>query len=356
MLRSVLVLSALVLRAAAPAAAQSSDFIGPLRIRDLSPLSLFRLDMPPAHAVNSVEKGWGFEAVYSRGNLFLVSYPIEQWLETRGSRRPLTEGDIEEILELPGDVFYFDGEVSTLNLTAAAALNRDWQASVTFPLHWYGGGYFDRIIESFHRAAGLGQAGRDFVPQNEVLVFAKLGDADPIIVSDDGTSGLGDAIVTLRYGHQIDPRWHLIAEAAARLPTGREHLYFSKSKPDFGAQLSLQHLRDSTGYYASLSWINVGDDPIFPAVSDTPTLTLAVEQKIWDDETSAIAQATWSRSTVAGVERSDLTKDRTQLSVGLRRRKGPFTASIGLTENIVEFKNTPDISVHVGIGYIVIRH
>ncbi len=347
-------LSALVLGAAAPAAGQSRSFVGPLRIRDLSPLSLFRLDMPPAHAVNSVERGWGVEATYSRGNLFLVSDIVHAWLDERGTRRHITQQEALALLEEPGDVFFFDAEVATMTLTGSWALGPDWQVSLSVPYHWYGGGYLDQAIESFHETIGVRDGGRVFAPRNDVQVVARLGDVEQIVLTDNGRSGLGDAIVTLRYDVQVRPSWHLIAEGAVRAPTGREHLYFSKDEPDLGVQLSAQHVRGSTGYYGSLSWIEVSENAFFPGVSDTPTLTLAVERTMFGDHTSGIAQMTWSRSTVAGVEHSDLTEDRMQLSVGLRRRHGPFTTSLAITENVVHFKNTPDIGVHFGIGYIAV--
>jgi hypothetical protein len=69
----------------------------------------------------------------------------------------------------------------------------------------------------------------------------------------------------------------------------------------------------------------------------------------------ALAQMTWSKSTVAGIESSDLTDDRMQISVGLRHRppRARYTASLALTENVVHYKNTPDIGIHFGFAWIL---
>jgi hypothetical protein len=333
--------------------AEDVALVGPLRIRDVSPLSLFRLDMPPAHGVNAIERGWGFELGHTHSNLYLLSKTAETWLQQRGLRENLSLAEAEELLEEPGDVFLFDGEVSVLNVTAGYAFSPRWQAMVTVPYHSYGGGLLDRPIENFHEAVGLGHDGRPYLPRNSVHVVARLGEQQQVIVTDDGSSGLGDAVLTVRYNRELAEKLFGVLEGAARLPTGKQHLYFSKQDPEFGIQTSLQYQKGIHGYYASLSYIWVADEPFFPDVSDTPTLMLGFERRLSDSMTSVLLQGTWSQSTIRGVERSDLTKARMQVSLGLRRQIGRFSTSIALTENIVHLNNTPDVGLHVGMAWIL---
>ncbi len=335
-------------------AQDDATFVGPLRVRDLSPLSLFRLDMPPAHAVNAIARGWGIELTYSQANLFLVSDEVHAYLDHRPTNGPLTEEEARELLARDAEVFFFDAEVTILSFTVGRALDEHWQAMVTVPYNWYGGGILDDAVERFHDLIGLRDAGRTHVPRDRVQVFARLGGAERIVLTDTVESGLGDAVATLRYARQLAPAWHGIVEGAVRLPTGEDHLYFSKSETDYGIQASVQHKRGKTGYYASLSYIFVADDPFFPGVSDTPTLSLAVERRL-TDVTAALAQMTWSQSTADGLEHSDLTEDRMQISVGVRHHPvgAPYTLSVALTENVVHYKNTPDIGIHFGVAWIL---
>lgn len=333
--------------------AQDVELVGPLRIRDVSPLSLFRLDMPPAHGVNAIERGWGVELGYTHSNLYLLSKTAETWLQQRGRRENLSQAEAEELLDVPGDVFLFDAEVSVLNVTVGYAFSPHWQAMVTVPYHSYGGGLFDRPIENFHEAVGLGHDGRPYLPRNSIHVVARLGDQRRAIVTDDGSSGLGDAVLTVRYNRELSERLFGVLEGAARLPTGKQHLYFSKEDPEFGIQTSLQYQKGVHGYYASLSYIWVAEEPFFPGVSDTPTLMLGWERRLSGRPTSLLLQGTWSQSTIRGVEQSDLTKARMQISVGLRRQVGRISTSIAVTENIIHLNNTPDVGLHFGIAWIL---
>ncbi|HSN69369.1 MAG TPA: DUF3187 family protein [Thermoanaerobaculia bacterium] len=354
MWRPLVVLMTLVAAFCRPATGQEV-LMGPLRIRDLSPLSLFRLDMPPAHAVNSIEHGWGVELTYSQANLFLVSDEVHAYLNERPTDGPVTEEEARALLARPAEVFFFDAEVTILSLTAGRAINRNWQAMITVPYHWYGGGILDDVIERFHQTIGLRDAGRAHVPRDRVQVFARLGGAERIVLTDEVESGFGDAVATLRYGRQLGEAWHGILETALKLPTGRDHLYFSKDEMDVGVQASIQYQQGASGYYASFSYIFVADDPFLPGVSDTPTLSLATERRILNDHTALLAQMTWSQSTAEGLERSDLTEDRMQISLGLRHRpvNANYTASVAITENVVHYKNTPDIGIHFGMAWIL---
>jgi hypothetical protein len=64
-------------------------------------------------------------------------------------------------------------------------------------------------------------------------------------------------------------------------------------------------------------------------------------------------QGSWSRSTFKGAAESAFTDDRTQVSLGWRQRLSPhLVATAALTENVIHFKNTPDIAIHFSMGWI----
>src|SRR5882672_3279580 len=102
--------------AATPARGET-ELLGPLRIRDMTPFNLLRLDMLPAHAVAAGRGSWAIEADLSYTNTFVMSDNVRQYLEARGTRRPLTQTDANAILALGEDAYYVDGEIGLLDLT-----------------------------------------------------------------------------------------------------------------------------------------------------------------------------------------------------------------------------------------------
>src|SRR3989454_12253126 len=94
-----------------------TELLGPLRIRDMTPFNLLRLDMLPAHAVAAGPGGWAIGADISYSNTFVMSDNVMSYLEARGGRRPLTQADANAILGLGQGAYYVDGEVGLLDLT-----------------------------------------------------------------------------------------------------------------------------------------------------------------------------------------------------------------------------------------------
>src|SRR2546422_6720095 len=102
--------TAVVLGLAATEARGETELLGPLRIRDMTPFNLLRLDMLPAHAVAAGAGSWAIEADLSYTNTFVMSENVKTYLEQRDTRRPLTQADVGAILALGEDAYYVDGE------------------------------------------------------------------------------------------------------------------------------------------------------------------------------------------------------------------------------------------------------
>src|SRR5262245_42247783 len=103
-----------------------SRMLGPLRIRDMTPFNLLRLDMLPAHAVDAGPGSWAIEADLSFSNTFVMSRNVRQYLEARGGKGPLTDADADAILALGEDAYYVDGEFGLLETTFHY---RPWRAT-----------------------------------------------------------------------------------------------------------------------------------------------------------------------------------------------------------------------------------
>src|SRR5437867_11021928 len=89
-------------------AADETELFGPLRIRDMTPFNILRLDLLPAHAVAAGARSWAIEADLSYTNTFVMSENARNYLERRDSRRSLTQADVDASLGLGEDAYYVD--------------------------------------------------------------------------------------------------------------------------------------------------------------------------------------------------------------------------------------------------------
>src|SRR2546428_10113124 len=153
-------LAAVLLGLAATPARGETELLGPLRIRDMTPFNILRLDMLPAHAVAAGAGSWAIEADLSYTNTFVMSENVKTYLEQRDTRRPLTQADVRAILALGEDAYYVDGEFALLDLTFHYAFAPESSVYFTLPAYSFTGGFLDATIESFHIAIGNGADAR----------------------------------------------------------------------------------------------------------------------------------------------------------------------------------------------------
>src|SRR5207245_4651165 len=132
-----------VLGPAATPARGGTELLGPLRIRDMTPFNLLRLDMLPAHAVSAAPGSWAIEADLSYSNTYVMSDNVQRYLETRGERRPLTQTDADAILALGRDAYYVDGEFGLLDLTFHYGITRHSSVYLTLSAYDFTGGVLD---------------------------------------------------------------------------------------------------------------------------------------------------------------------------------------------------------------------
>ena len=74
------------------ARAESREFglLGPLRVRDLTPFDLLRLEMRPSLVVRTTTPGWALEFQHEHANTFTLSNNVAQYLNARGRRVPIS--------------------------------------------------------------------------------------------------------------------------------------------------------------------------------------------------------------------------------------------------------------------------
>jgi hypothetical protein len=350
-------LALIVLALAATPARGETELLGPLRVRDMTPFNLLRLDMLPAHAVAAGPGSWAIEADLSYSNTFVMSDNVKTYLERRGERRPLSQTDADAILALGQDAYYVDGEFGLLDLTFHYGITRRSSAYLTLSAYDFSGGFLDGTIEGFHDTFGLGADGRDLVARDRFQAILSLDGVRQDFLDLPVGSGLGDPVLGVRHSWSLPGgRWGLVLDGAAKLALRGERLFLSTGTNDFGLQASLQGKFARQGIYFSTSFVSTDGRALGVKLErrTVPTLTAAYEVGI-TPHTNAILQVYASRSTVRDTTIPELRADKFQASLGLRSRRGHLVYGFAVTENVANFENTPDVGVSLTLAWVALR-
>ena len=323
-----------------PAQAQ---LMGPLRVRDMTPFNILRLDMPPAPAIT---QGWSIEAVLSRTNVFMMSDNVKDHLDRRGTDGPLTQDDAEALATLGEDSYFVDGEIGLLDLTFQYGF-----AYVALSVYDFTGGFLDSTVDGFHDSFGLGNAGRDLVQRDRFQAVASF-QGQRVAFLAPPASGLGDPVIGIRRSWPLRS-WTVVLDGAAKLALRGERPGLSTGSNDYGLQASLQRRLGRQGIYLNASLVHT-DGKVFgvPVGSRiVPTLTAAYEVSL-TRRTNAVLQLYASESAIRETDIDEIKANKYQASLGLRSRRGKLVYGFALTENVVNFQNTPDVGLSLTLGWI----
>jgi hypothetical protein len=343
--------------AAASDARPGTALLGPLRIRDMTPFNLLRLDMLPAHAVEAGVGSWAIEANVSFSNTFVMSDNVRKYLQDRGGRAPLSAEDAEAILTMGEDAFYVDGEFGLLEVTGHYRFARRTSAYVTFSVYSFSGGFMDGTIEGFHNAFDLENAGRDLVARRQFQTVLALDGIQQVALEAPVGTGFGDPVVGLRHAIPLGgSRWGLVLEGEAKIAYRGERLFLSTGTNDYGLQLALQGKFRRQAVYLSASVVST-DGQVFGIPIErriVPTLTAAWELGL-TEHANFIGQLYASQSTVRDSEVEVIQADKYQASLGLRSHRGRLIYGFAFTENLKNFENTPDIGLSLSVAWAALR-
>ena len=343
----------------APAAeAQERELYGLLRSRDLTPFGFLRLDMRPAHAVAIEPGSWAIETELGYQNTWALSSEVEDYLitlEPQG-RRDLGPAEVAAIQALPGENYLLDVEAATLDVTFHYKFSADWTGYVIASGVTYQGGFLDGTIESFHDTFGFSSFGRPAVRRNDVNLIYDLKSAQVVSFGTPTSSGYTDPTLGVRYvGFELSKPWHLSVEAAVKLPIGGERQLLSTGKTDYGMQLSLQRRGELQGWYVDAAAVYYAGAS-FPAPQESqivPTLIFGYERSL-TESTNLNVQAYISQSVYTNqqTDLDELLGEKYQLSIGVRHRVDNMLFTFGITENLQNVNNTPDIGFQLGFAYV----
>lgn len=331
------------------------EYLGLLRARDLTPFGFLRLDMRPAHAIVAPEDTWAFEFELAHQNTWALSQGAEKYLEALPSRRELGPEELADIQALPGENYVVDLELAELDVTIHRKFSKRLGGYLVLSGVHYGGGFLDSTIERFHDTFGLDAGGRREAGRNDVNIIADLKSTQIGLLENPTSGGMLDPTIGLRYSAAEKIRgWNFVAEVAAKVAYRSRKPFLSTGTTDYGVQATLQRFGDHHAWYVSGSAVYYdGGTSVLPSGSKiVPTLILGYE-RILSPRTNLILQAYASDSVYSHAETDldELLDPKFQLSLGVYRRFSRGVVSFGITENIRNFNNTPDLGLQLGWAY-----
>jgi hypothetical protein len=338
--------------------AAEGAFYGLLRVRDLTPFGFLRLDMRPAHAV-AIERGsFVIETELGYQNTWALSPEVERLLIEReaAGRRELGPEDLQAIRDLPGENYLVDYESAVFDLTVHYKFSQHASAYVIANAVSYRGGFLDSTIEGFHDTFGFSSFGRPAASRNDVNLIYDLKSAQAAYFDAPTSGGLSDPTLGLRLtGIPLSERWWLGLEGAVKVPVAGRRLLLSTGRTDYGVQASLQRRGDRHALYVNTAAVYYAGarDPAPQESSVIPTLILGYEYQ-WTARTNINLQGYISKSayTSETTDLDELSGEKYQLTLGLRHRLNDYLFSFGVTENLQNINNTPDIGFQLGVAFI----
>lgn len=350
---SVALLS-LVTHFAVAASADESDYFGLLRARDITPFGFLRLDMRPTHALNIPAGDWGMEMELAYQNTWALSPEVEDYLGTLQGRREIGPAELEAIRALPGENYLADFELGLLDIAFQYKFSSQWGAYLVLSGVHYGGGFMDSSIESFHDTFGFSDFGRPAVVKNGTSYILDLKNSQVALFEAPTSGGYLDPTIGLRYsGLTLGKDWHVVLEAAAKVPVSGRRDLLSTGRTDYGLQMTLQNFGKHHAWYLAGSAVYYAGSPNL-APNDSkiiPTLLVGYERHLTQN-THVILQGYASPSVYShrDTDLDDLLATKYQASLGFYYRIGPGLISFAVTENLQNLNNTPDIGFQLGFA------
>lgn len=328
--------------------------LGLMRVRDMTPFGIARLDMLPAHAVRATPGTFAAEVTMSYQNTWALSENVKEYLADRGVERgEIGAQEIADIFALPGDAYLVDAEIGVIDLTLHYRASGHFGFYATIPYFIFNDGFLDSTIEGFHNGIGISNAGRNYAPRNRFLGLVDLERTD-VLIEGAPENEFGDPVVGLRFS--LDPlsaKFNIVVEAAAKLVLDRSQRLVSTGNDDYGVQVSFQRFFDRNALYLTLAEVFV-QDPKFGVGESLwlPTLIAGWETRL-SRHVNFIAQGYVSRSNIQETQLEELSAEKIQATVGLQWLYRGNVLRFGITENIANFDNTPDIGVNLSLARIL---
>lgn len=331
----------------------------PFRIRDYTFPSFLVLGFAPAPAAPLGQGRTAMEVHYSIVNDFQVSPEVESYLKQNraGTRRPLDATDVAFILGLPqGHAYYIDGEFSMLELAFHWGITEKIDLGIGVNYIHYGGQLLDGVIYDFHDDIGVGQGGRDYVVDDNVqVVLGRDVGQDIVMLERPSSGGLSDPNLFLRYALPNFARhWRSNIEVGVKVPLMSEEKFLSTGSWDTGFQLTLDRRFTRDSWIFNLGAVFPGEytqtsfqPPTLPFIN----ISWLHRFERWPN-TRSFVQTLLAEHPYHELVDSDLSEMEFQITAGFKWDTSAGIIGLGLTENILNFDNTPDVGLHFTWGML----
>ncbi|HEU5133689.1 MAG TPA: DUF3187 family protein [Steroidobacteraceae bacterium] len=350
--------SIMLLAAGAATPAAAADLYGLLPGRDLSPFGFLRLDMRPAHAVAIEPGGWALETEFASQNTWAMSPKVEKYLtdlESSG-RRQIGETELAAIRDLPGENYLIDLEMTAVDMTLHYRFSPRLSGYLVTTAVAFDGGFLDSTVERFHKTFGLSSFGRPAVARDSINVIYDLKSASYASLGASSDSGLLDPTIGLRYaGIQLGRAWNLSIEGAVKLALNGERPMLSTGRSDYGLQATAQWRGERQAFYANVGavYYSGGEFLVRHEAQVVPTLILGYEYALTANTNLNIqSYASTSMYSHRDTDLEELLGHKYQVTAGFRHRRDDVVVSFGITENVQNINNTPDIGFQLGVAWL----
>ena len=187
------------------------------------------------------ESEWSLSSAYA--NTFSHSWHAPKVHEDLGPPgTPFRSDEADRIHQsFPQDsVWFVDGEVLRTSLAGRFGLARNLSVELEIPYVSHGAFTLDGFIASFHRAVGLGQAGRTEFPEGGFTLMFQSPNGAMTFVGATPRAGVGDLSATLSWRPGALPGGTSYgADLALKSPTGSARDYNGSGSWDGGLRLFL---------------------------------------------------------------------------------------------------------------------
>ena len=251
-----------------------------------------------------------------------------------------------------------DGESYRWTLAARYGLNERFEAGVEIPYIYYGGGFLDGLVSSWHSTFGMSQRGRDSVPKYRLIYRYRKDGVQKLNIEHSG-SGLGDIALSggMKLYDVYDKSVHnsLALRSSIKLPTGNSGSLRGSGSTDFSLALcgSMNKFTKwgSVGLFGSLGVLAMTRGDVLPDQQNNlagfGTLGLGWGPAEW---ISFKLQLNSHTALYHGSALNELSLNSLMLIGGAAvKLPSGYLLDIGISEN-VRTASAPDVSLNLGLS------
>ena len=324
-----------------------SPATGPFMQRDQFPVRMLFLGLRPEGGDLLPRRSIQWAVQFDYANTFASTFPVGDRLIADDYYRAA-----------PADEYrlFVDTESLRLSVDVDWPLASRLQIGATMPFLKHGGGFLDGVVEGFHGMLNLSNGGREWSPRNDYGVFVLRNRRFWIRSVESAGFRPGDLVVRMKTPMYRDGEKLVMALAGAvKLPTGDLETLTGSGGWDIQAALYATwrpgwSKRDMV-FHVNLAHNRLGKATMgegFPLRSIT-TFLLAFEYRT-TGRLAALVQTLVNIGPFPGSRLGPLNRTAIEATAGVRyAMTGSLSLDIGLTENLSQYQNTPDVGIHAGI-------